>query len=296
LVGGQEPDLDSTKVEADAALDPLQPRFAVGAHLAALFAESAAEPPDEESGTDPPGGGAGADAFRPAPVPLAIALSREARADLAARSAARHDGIGGAGKPDRSETSGAHRRTAEVQDNQPALDLRWHARFRWKLRPRQVTGDTKHGTIDNVDAIERAGIRAYVPLSEVGHRPGLFPNTDFADDAGTDTCRCPGGETLRFLAECDATRRRIDEAPALACAACALRARCTTSPRGRRSAATWTRSTSSGCAATTPPSPSPGRCARARCGWSRGEPKPRTGTVCGASACGDCPRSTARRY
>jgi transposase len=123
---------------------------------------------------------------------------------------------------------------AEVQDNQPALDLLWRTRFRWRLRPRQVTGDTKYGTIDNVAAIEREGIRAYVPLSEVGHRAGLFPNTDFAYDAGTDTCRCPGGERLRFLSECDATRRRVYEAPAAACAACALRARCTTSPRGRR--------------------------------------------------------------
>ncbi len=32
---------------------------------------------------------------------------------------------------------------SEVMDNQPMLDLLWRVRLRWKLHPRQVTGDTK---------------------------------------------------------------------------------------------------------------------------------------------------------
>src|SRR6266699_3814002 len=39
---------------------------------------------------------------------------------------------------------------AEVMENQPMLDLLWHVRFRWHLRPRQVTGDTKYGTLENI--------------------------------------------------------------------------------------------------------------------------------------------------
>src|SRR5215218_3498447 len=123
---------------------------------------------------------------------------------------------------------------AEVQENQPALDLLWRARFRWKLHPRQVTGDTKYGTVENVVAIEGQRIRAYVPLSEVGHRAGLFRDTDFAYDPSTDSYRCPGEQTLRFVSQCDSTRRRVYEAPRAACAACALRSQCTTSRRGRR--------------------------------------------------------------
>lgn len=123
---------------------------------------------------------------------------------------------------------------AEVQDNQPALDLLWRTRFRWKLRPRQMTGDTKYGTIENIVAIERERIRAYVPLSEVGRRPGLFRDTDFAYNPDADTYHCPGKETLRFISQCDITYRRVYEAPATACARCALRAHCTTSQRGRR--------------------------------------------------------------
>jgi hypothetical protein len=123
---------------------------------------------------------------------------------------------------------------AEVQENQPALDLLWRTRFRWKLRPRKMTGDTKYGTVANIVAIEAQGIRAYVPLSEVGQRPGLFGEQDFSYDPMADAYSCPGGETLRFLSQSDTTHRRIYQAPARACAACALRAQCTTSPRGRR--------------------------------------------------------------
>src|SRR5215211_6277751 len=123
---------------------------------------------------------------------------------------------------------------AEVQENQPALDLLWRARFRWKLHPRQITGDTKYGTVENVAAIEGQHIRAYVPLSEVGHRAGLFRDTDFVYDPAADAYRCPGEQTLRFISRCDTTRRRVYAAPTAACTACALRSQCTTSRRGRR--------------------------------------------------------------
>jgi len=56
--------------------------------------------------------------------------------------------------------------TGEVMENQPMLDLLWRVRFRWKLRVRQVTGDTKYGTIPNIRAVEDMGIRAYVPLPD----------------------------------------------------------------------------------------------------------------------------------
>ncbi len=38
---------------------------------------------------------------------------------------------------------------AEVLETQPMLDLLWHVRFRWHLRHKQVTGDTKYGTLEN---------------------------------------------------------------------------------------------------------------------------------------------------
>ena len=276
LVWGQELYVDSTDVAANAALDSLRPRFAVEAHLARLFAAADEDRDDDDGGSDRHQEGGAVE-----PVRLAVALTDKALADLAECAAARHDWIGEAGRPDRTRTSGADRRTAdfrasatdpdasplrptegrtrlgfhdhdvvdggkariilaalvtpaEVQDNQPALDLLWHARFRWQLRPRQITGGTKYGTIDNVVAIEDQRIRAYVPLSEAGRRPGLFADTDFTYDAAADLYRCPGEQPLRFISLCETTRRRVYEAPASACRACALKAQCTTSARGRR--------------------------------------------------------------
>jgi transposase len=123
---------------------------------------------------------------------------------------------------------------AEVQEHQPALDLLWRARFRWKLWPRQITGDTKYGTVANIAAIERESIRAYVPLSAAGQRAGMFGEQDFVYNRTRDTYRCPGNATLHFLSQCETTRRRVYEAPAADCAICALKHQCTTSSRGRR--------------------------------------------------------------
>ncbi|MEX1157391.1 MAG: IS1182 family transposase, partial [Thermomicrobiales bacterium] len=123
---------------------------------------------------------------------------------------------------------------AEVQDNQPAVDLLWRTRFRWKLHPRLVTGDSKYGTVENIVAIEDQRMRAYLPLSAAGQRADVFGEQDFRYDAAADAYRCPGDKVLRFLSQSDATHRRIYQATATDCTACALRARCTTSPRGRR--------------------------------------------------------------
>jgi transposase len=123
---------------------------------------------------------------------------------------------------------------AEVQEHQPALDLLGHVRFRWKLRPHQVTGDTKYGTIENIAALERERMHAYVPLSAVCQRAGMFGEQDFGYDAAADTYRCPGGQTLHFLSHCQTKQQRIDAAPAMACRTGALKPQCTTSSRGRR--------------------------------------------------------------
>jgi hypothetical protein len=72
-------------------------------------------------------------------------------------------------------------------------------------------------------------------LSQVGQRAGRFGEHDFVYDAAADTYHCPGGQTLRFVSECQSTLRRIYAAPAAACTSCALRSQCTTAQRGRRS-------------------------------------------------------------
>jgi transposase len=56
---------------------------------------------------------------------------------------------------------------SEVMDNQPMRDLIFRTRFRWKRWPHQVTGDTKYGTTDNIVAMEREHIHAYVPIADL---------------------------------------------------------------------------------------------------------------------------------
>jgi transposase len=270
LVWGTDLFIDSTDVEANASTDSLQPRFAVDAHLARLFTEEHERDDGDPSGSgelapmplphvlteearadltdraadrhDWIGRMGRPDRLRMSGPYRRIADFRVSTTDPDA-SPLRPNGIGARlGYHDHYVVDGGKARIiltvlvtpAAVQDNQPALDLLWRTRFRWNLHPRQMIGDTKYGTVENIVAIEDQRIRAYVPLSEVGRRPGLFADTDFSYDAAADAYHCPGAATLRFISQCDRTQRRVYEAPAAACRACALKAQCTTSRRGRR--------------------------------------------------------------
>jgi transposase len=123
---------------------------------------------------------------------------------------------------------------SEVMDNQPMLDLLWRVRFRWKLRPRHVTGDTKYGTIQNIKAIEDAGIRAYVPLPDWEHKTPLYGPAKFTYDAAHDLYICPHGQPLRrFRTEYQAEKVEY-RADAATCNACPLKTQCTESQQGRQ--------------------------------------------------------------
>ncbi len=63
------------------------------------------------------------------------------------------------------------------------LDLLWRVRFRWKLHPHQVTGDTKYGTIENIKATQDQGIRAYIPLPDWEHQRPYYGPAQFTYDA-----------------------------------------------------------------------------------------------------------------
>ena len=274
LVWGKELYFDATKVPANAALDSVGPRFAIEAHLASLCAapagEAEGEDADEGSGAtgDEPAtlptaltaearadlaeaaarrhdwvGGAGR------PDRNVVRGDYRRRADFRASatdpdaSLMRYRGGGlDLGYHDHYAVDGGKARIvlaalvtpAEVMENQPMLDLLWRVRFRWKLRPRQVTGDTTYGTTENVVAIEGEGIRAYVPLPDFDHRTPHFGRDRFTYDAGTDTYRCPGDEVLRFRKHKHTERTRVYQAPAATCNACPLKAQCTDSAKGRQ--------------------------------------------------------------
>jgi transposase len=272
LIWGKDLYFDATKVEANASMDSVKPRFAVEAHLADLFAQ---EPEEEGSQA-----GSDASAEETAPPLLPTALSEQQAEQLAETNAHRHDWIEEAGRPKRSETHGSYRRVAdyrvsttdpdatimptkgqgfhlgyhthyvvdggkkriilnvlvtpsEVMENQPMLDLLWRTRFRWKLRPKQVTGDTTYGTLHIIQGVEEAHIRAYMPLAEPGERNPLLGMQEFVYDAQKDIYTCPQGETLAYHYTRHAMDLRVYRADAEACNRCPLKSQCTTSSHGR---------------------------------------------------------------
>lgn len=72
-------------------------------------------------------------------------------------------------------------------------DLLWRVQFRRKIRPRQVAADATYGTIENISAVERAGIRIYVPLIDFEHRTPFYGRDVFTFDPERDEYRCPAG-------------------------------------------------------------------------------------------------------
>ncbi len=123
---------------------------------------------------------------------------------------------------------------SEVMDNQPMRDLIFRTRFRWKLHPRFATGDTKYGTIENIKALEDAGIRAYVPLPDWEERYEVWSASHFRYEPQADQYRCPQGQMLQRVGGVNPDGRQLYRAPASICNACPVKVQCTTSTQGRR--------------------------------------------------------------
>jgi hypothetical protein len=201
LVWGKELYADATKVQANAAVSSLKPRFAVKAHLENLFAagktkeqEDDLASPERTSLVEISAGEGRVEPVEqeksPVPQELRPCLDVALHEELTKVTSERHDWIERVGEPTREITRGNYQRMAdfqvsttdpdatlmqdkrggshlgyhthyvvdggkariilaalvtpsEVMENQPVLDLLWRTRFRWKLHPRQFTGDTR---------------------------------------------------------------------------------------------------------------------------------------------------------
>jgi hypothetical protein len=64
-------------------------------------------------------------------------------------------------------------------DNTPMLDLVKYVCSKWKLQPKQATGDAKYGTVPNIAGLEEMGIKAFLPTPDLSKRSGFFPLTFF---------------------------------------------------------------------------------------------------------------------
>src|SRR4051794_29337044 len=269
LVRGEELFFDSTKVKANADIDSLASRFLVETHLSGLFERSSisegseVEPPSTDLDTLPTS----------ADETLIVAnarksdwISRAGKQERSFSSGARKrtsdfrvsrtdpdatpmlmgEGEAKLGYQTHYVVDGGKARIIlaslvtpyEVSENRPMLDLLWRSCFRWQIWPHHVTGDGKYGTAENVAAIEKANIRAFVGVHRSGGRLNIFGREDFTYDPKEDVYVCPAGELLRPLGKKkneEERERKVTTYRAMAssCKTCQLRSRCTSDKLGR---------------------------------------------------------------
>jgi transposase len=271
LVWGRELYVDATKVEANADLDSLVPRFSYAAktHVADLFSDDA---PTTTGETEPEGvvDDLPAEVIR-LPHQSAFAglpglapswkLLEERRLDPHRPSIGTYQRTTdfrvsptdpdatpmrtgtriSLGYHDHYIVDGGKQRIilavlvtpADVMENVPLRDLLWRVCFRRKLRPGHVTGDTTYGTIENIVALEDAGIRAYFPLPDFDRRTRFFGKNEFAYDAERDVYCCPQGQFLLRRKTKFTEQEVLYRAKAATCNICPVKAECTASDHGR---------------------------------------------------------------
>jgi hypothetical protein len=179
---------------------------------------------------------------------------------------------------------------ADVMENVPLRDLLWRVCFRRKLRPYQVTGDTTYGTVENIVALEDAGVRAFFPLPDFDTRTPFFGKSAFTYDAVRDAYRCPQGQVLARRKTKYTEEEVLYRADAAVCNVCLVKAGARRATTGASSTVPSTPTTSTKCAATTPRRPTRRPCGNGKSGSPPGgypaSLKRRTGTAFGGSGCG----------
>lgn len=122
---------------------------------------------------------------------------------------------------------------ASIMDNTPMLDLERWVRFRWLLRPKIAVGDAKYGTVANLVGLEQAGIRAYIPIPDFKRSSKFYPPSQFEYDEERDRYICPQGHSVSYW-YCRSTELAfVYRADADICNACPVKANCTDSDSGR---------------------------------------------------------------
>jgi hypothetical protein len=122
---------------------------------------------------------------------------------------------------------------ADVMENQPMLDLLWRTTFRWRTRTRRVTGDATYGTKENIAAVEKASIRAYLSTTDFEKKSPYYGSSRFVYEPERDLYRCPQGEPLRLYTHSYTERVTKYRAQPQTCNACPSKPECTPGNNGR---------------------------------------------------------------
>lgn len=112
---------------------------------------------------------------------------------------------------------------ANIQDNQPMLDLlRWLC-FRWQIQPHIAVGDSKFGSVDNIVGIFQDGILPLTPRAEYAPSKNFYPQELFRYDAENDLYYCPQNQVLKKQGQYRENRSIIYQAKAKICKNCPVR-------------------------------------------------------------------------
>ena len=122
---------------------------------------------------------------------------------------------------------------ASIMDNTPLLDMVRLVCDRWQILPKSATGDAKYGTIPNIVGLEQMGIQANLPTADLSQRTKFYPAEQFHYDAEHDQYLCPRDQVLRLYSRRLTEQVFVYAAEASVCNACPVKAECTDSKSGR---------------------------------------------------------------
>jgi hypothetical protein len=257
-VWGKELYFDGTKVQANADIDSLMPRFYVEAkqHLNRLFTETPSQATSSSGDTEsselpasPRGFVAKYNGERipDQTQPMTYRRITDDKASLTDPDAtpmrAGAAGFARLGYHTHYVVDGGKARIilavlvtpSSVMDNTPMLDLARWVRFRWRIRPQIAVGDAKYGTIYNIVGLEQDGVRAYLPPHNQEHKKHVkyYPKSLFKYEPEHDRYICPQGHVLPFSHPSRSIQFNIYRAAKQTCDACPVQERCRTGKLGR---------------------------------------------------------------
>lgn len=128
----------------------------------------------------------------------------------------------------------AHEVTTEATDNTSLQTMAEAAREALEQPTLNVVADAGYSNGAQAEALEAQGIVAHIPANRAVNNQGegtFFDRTSFAYDEASDTLRCPAGQTLQRKQLQRGKHRVLYAAEIGDCGTCALKTRCTSSPR-----------------------------------------------------------------
>ena len=122
--------------------------------------------------------------------------------------------------------------SGDVEENAKLMDLVEQHEANTEIKVAAVIADKQYGTAENFRACHERGIRSHMADLQAarkgtGRSSGIYTDTDFVYDTGSDTYRCPAGQILTMRKH-KKKRKAFEYAAArMVCRTCDLRLKCT---------------------------------------------------------------------